>query len=124
MRNCQFVFAPKIEYQLVAERSEANQNSLTFPTLCVFTVWLEPILSKTPERNQTKEASPATARSARHTTEKYSLLFSFCARRISFSPNEKSIFLWCFALTSKAAGLTARGKKFPPPNPLHFCPLA
>ena len=31
MRNRQFVFAPKIEYELVAERSEANQNSLTFP---------------------------------------------------------------------------------------------
>ena len=34
MRNRQFVFAPKIEYKLVAERSEANQNSLTFPTWC------------------------------------------------------------------------------------------
>ena len=34
MRNRQFVFAPKIEYKLVAERSEANQNSLTFPIRC------------------------------------------------------------------------------------------
>ena len=34
MRNRQFVFAPKIEYKLVAERSEANQNSLTFLTWC------------------------------------------------------------------------------------------
>ena|SRR3989344_8717668 len=34
MRNRQFVFAPKIEYELVAERGEANQNSLTFPTWC------------------------------------------------------------------------------------------
>jgi len=34
MRNRQFVFTPKIEYELVAERSEANQNSLTFPTWC------------------------------------------------------------------------------------------
>ena len=34
MRNRQFVFAPKIEYELVAERSEANQNSLTFPIWC------------------------------------------------------------------------------------------
>ena len=39
MRNRQFVFAPKIEYQLVAESANradklrgANQNSLTFPT--------------------------------------------------------------------------------------------
>ena len=34
MRNRQFVFTPKIEYELVAERSEANQNSLTFPVWC------------------------------------------------------------------------------------------
>jgi hypothetical protein len=34
MRNRQFVFTPKIEYQLVAERSEANQNRLQFPTWC------------------------------------------------------------------------------------------
>src|SRR3990167_8371374 len=31
MRNRQFVFTPKIEYKLVAERNEANPNSLTFP---------------------------------------------------------------------------------------------
>ena len=31
LRNREFVFTPKIEYKLVAERSEANQNSLTFP---------------------------------------------------------------------------------------------
>ena len=30
MRNREFVFTPKIEYELVAERSEGNQNSLTF----------------------------------------------------------------------------------------------
>ena len=34
MRNREFVFTPKIEYELVAERGEANQNSLTFPTWC------------------------------------------------------------------------------------------
>ena len=34
MRNREFVFTPKIEYKLVAERSEANQNSLTFPFWC------------------------------------------------------------------------------------------
>ncbi|OGZ42830.1 MAG: hypothetical protein A3J55_03090 [Candidatus Ryanbacteria bacterium RIFCSPHIGHO2_02_FULL_45_17b] len=34
LRNRQFVFTPKIEHKLVAERSEANQNSLTFPTWC------------------------------------------------------------------------------------------
>ena len=33
-RNRQFVFTPKIEYKLVAERSEANQNRLQFPTWC------------------------------------------------------------------------------------------
>ena len=34
MRNREFVFTPKIEYKLVAERSEANQNPLTFPIWC------------------------------------------------------------------------------------------
>ena len=34
MRNREFVFATKIEYKLAAERSEANQNSLTFPFWC------------------------------------------------------------------------------------------
>ncbi len=34
LQNRQFVFAPKIEYKLVAERSEANQNRLQFPTWC------------------------------------------------------------------------------------------
>ncbi|OHA99565.1 MAG: hypothetical protein A3G47_01185 [Candidatus Zambryskibacteria bacterium RIFCSPLOWO2_12_FULL_39_45] len=34
MRNRQFFFAPKIQYKLVVERSEANQNSLTFPFWC------------------------------------------------------------------------------------------
>src|SRR3989338_11704743 len=33
---------------------------------CVFTVWLEPILSKTAERNQTKEASPPPLAGTRH----------------------------------------------------------
>ena len=67
----------------------------------VFWTKFEHSLSKTP----TKEASPAVARSARTTTEKYSLLFSFCARRI-FSSNEKSIFLWCPADFSRTAGLS------------------
>ena len=34
MRNREFVFTPKIEYELVAERSETNQNRLQFPTWC------------------------------------------------------------------------------------------
>ena len=34
MRNRQFVFAQKIQYQLAAERIEVDQNSLTFPTWC------------------------------------------------------------------------------------------
>ena len=73
-------------------------------------------LSKPP----TKEASPATARQARHTTEKYSLLFSFCARRIFLSSNEKSIFLWCSAPESRMAGLASifcEGKAEFPPHP-------
>ena len=34
LRNRQFVFTLKIEYKLVAERSEANKNPLTFPIWC------------------------------------------------------------------------------------------
>ena len=34
LRNRQFVFAPKIQYKLVAERSEANTFSLQFPKWC------------------------------------------------------------------------------------------
>ena len=69
----------------------------------VFWTKFEHALSKIP----TKEASPAVARFTRPTTEKYSLLFSFCARRISFSLNGKSIFLWCSALESRTAGLAS-----------------
>ena len=34
MQNRQFVFAPKIQYKLVAERSEANLQNLQFPQWC------------------------------------------------------------------------------------------
>jgi len=34
MQNRQFIFEPKIQYSLVAERSEATSESLTFPTWC------------------------------------------------------------------------------------------
>jgi len=61
------------------------------------------------EQTLTKEASPATARQASHTTGKYSLLFSFCARPIFSSFNEKSIFLRCSALQvfGQVAGLAS-----------------
>ena len=35
LRNRQFVFEPKMPYKIIAERSEANQNHLQFPTWCV-----------------------------------------------------------------------------------------
>ncbi len=34
LRNRQFVFAPKIPYKIIAERSEANRNRLQFPYWC------------------------------------------------------------------------------------------
>ena len=34
MRSREFVFTPKIPYNLIAERSEANQNRLIFPFWC------------------------------------------------------------------------------------------
>src|SRR3990170_1226636 len=42
LRNREFVFTPKIEYKLVAERGEANPNSLTFPTWCLYCTKLAP----------------------------------------------------------------------------------
>jgi len=86
----------------------------------VFWLMFEHFLRKTPN----KEASPATARQARNTTEKYSLLFSFCARPILSSFNEKSIFLWCsaFQVFRQVAGLSTiwfrKEKAEFPPNPL------
>jgi len=82
----------------------------------------EHFLSKTPN----KEASPATARQARHTTEKYSLLFSFCARRF-FSSKRKRVF-FCGVLPSKYSGRwqgwphfdLAREKRNSPKPPFRF----
>ena len=34
MQNRQFVFVPKIQYKLVAERSEANLSNLRIPFWC------------------------------------------------------------------------------------------
>jgi len=66
MRNRQFVFTPKIEYKLVAESAEradklreANQNSLTFPTWCIYTTTLEPILAKIADPGERYYASCA-----------------------------------------------------------------
>ena len=69
---------------------------------------------------QRRTGAPPPLADTRRTTEKYSLLFSFCARPIFSSLNEKSIFLWCIALTSKAAGLASifcKGMAEFPPHP-------
>ena len=59
MRNREFVFTPKIEYKLVAERSEANQNSLTFPTWCSILELVRTHFSgKFPPRKFGKAAEP------------------------------------------------------------------
>ena len=59
MRNREFVFTPKIEYELVAERSEANQNSLTFPTWCSILELVRTHFSeKIPPRKFGKAAEP------------------------------------------------------------------
>ena len=59
MRNHQFVFTPKIEYELVAERSEANQNSLTFPMWCsILELVRTHFAEKIPPRKFGKAAEP------------------------------------------------------------------
>ena len=59
MRNRQFVFTPKIEYQLVAERSEANPSNLQFPTWCSILELVRTHFSeKIPPRKFGKAAEP------------------------------------------------------------------
>jgi len=59
MRNREFVFTPKIECELVAERSEANQNSLTFPFWCSILELVRTHFSeKVPPRKFGKAAEP------------------------------------------------------------------
>ena len=125
MRNREFVFTPKIEYKLVAESAEradklreANLSNLQFPTWCVFTVWLELILSEIPERNQTKEASPPPLAGTRHPAKKFSSLFLICARRIFSSKRERKLFCLVLLSPSRAAGLASifckNTAEFPP----------
>ena len=59
MQNCEFVFTPKIEYELVAERSEANQNRLIFPFWCSILELVRTHFSeKIPPRKFGKAAEP------------------------------------------------------------------
>ena len=51
--------SPKIEYELVAERSEANQNSLTFPFWCsILELVRTHFGEKTPPQKFGKTAEP------------------------------------------------------------------
>src|SRR3990167_3700729 len=71
LRNREFVFTPKIEYELVAERSEANLSNLQFPTWCLYCTKLAPTFKTKAnctrgarggsELNRTLDESPATA---------------------------------------------------------------
>jgi len=47
MQNREFIFTPKIEYKLVAERSEANRNRLQIPYWWNYTTPLEHFLNGT-----------------------------------------------------------------------------
>ena len=47
MQNRQLIFSPKIPYDLVAERSEANPDLLTFPVMCICLTKSEPFLNGT-----------------------------------------------------------------------------
>ena len=68
MRNRRFVFEPKKEYELVAERSEANQNSLTFPTWCSILKLVRTHFSeKIPLRKFGKAAEPRRSKPQKNT---------------------------------------------------------
>jgi len=59
MRNREFVFTPKIEYKLVAERSEANLSNLQFPMWCSILKLVRTHFSeKIPPRKFGKAAEP------------------------------------------------------------------
>ena len=59
MRNREFVFTPKIEYKLVAERSEANPSNLQFPMWCSILELVRTHFSeKIPPRKFGKAAEP------------------------------------------------------------------
>ena len=124
---------------------------LTFPLVCVFTVWLEPILSKTAERNQIKGSQPATARQV--ATPQKNTLCSFHFARAGFLFLLMKRVFFCGVLPSKysgrwrtglililqrksgisnplplflcsnGTGTEAGGQKFLPPTP-SFCPPA
>ena len=89
--------------------------------MCVFTVWLELILSETLERNQTKEASPPPLATTRHPAKKFSSLFLICARPIFSSKRKRKLFCWVLLRTSRAAGLASifckNTAEFPPHPP-------
>jgi len=110
---------------LVAERRVPRREALTFPDWCVFTTWLELILSEIPDRNQTKEAAPPPLANVRQPAKKFSLLF-FCARRIFPSKRGRKLFCWLLPLTMQAAGLAfifCKGKAEFPPHPPSALPL-
>ncbi len=76
--------------------------------------------------NETRLRSRATARQSRYTAEKYSLLFSFCARRI-FSFIEKEYFSEVSCLPSIQAGggtglilISQEKSEIPPKPPFRF----
>ena len=78
--------------------------------------------------NESRRMKPARRRSLPLAAPQKNTLYSFHFARagFSFSPNEKSIFLWCFALTSKAAGLASifcKGMAEFPPHPPSAMPL-
>jgi len=113
LRNREFVFTPKIEYKLVAERGEANPNSLTFPTWCLYCTKLAPT-SKTNDVARAErvvalnqivrftKAPPPPRFTRQPQKEKMFLAFRICARPI-FSENGKDIFLFG-VLPSKYSG--------------------
>ena len=88
MRNREFVFTPKIEYQLVAERSEANQNSLQFPIWCSILKLVRTHFSeKIPPAKIRKGGGAAPLKTGKEPGEKHRLepYFNFGGRK-SFNP--------------------------------------
>ena len=77
MRNREFVFTPKIEYKLVAERSEANQNSLTFPFWCSILELVRTHFSEKIPRENSERRRSRTAQNRKRTRRKTSARIIF-----------------------------------------------
>ncbi|MEK7663886.1 MAG: hypothetical protein AAB340_00340, partial [Patescibacteria group bacterium] len=88
--------------------------------LCVFTVWLELILSEIPERNQTKEVSPPPQSGGNLVEFSLTIFLFACPLKKILKGTGKFLLGSALQVFGRCGGVTnARGQKisFPTPPP-------